>query len=181
MPLTEDTLLPNTNEADQQTASDQVANAPSETGERVSDRREKRNRDRYGRERGPRAEKSDDSNSNSVDNAWSPAQAAPFAATAAAPASAVSSVQRMPLITSYALPMEQMQQVASGSGLEWVNSNPERIAQVQAAIAAEPQAVHVPRERPAPVVIDEGPLVLVETKRDLRQMPMPFDDSSAAS
>jgi ribonuclease E len=181
MPLTEDTLLPNTNAADQQTASDQAANAPSETGERVSDRREKRNRDRYGRERGPRAEKSDDSNSNSVDNAWSPAQAAPFAAAAAAPASAVSSVQRMPLITSYALPMEQMQQVASGSGLEWVNSNPERIAQVQAAIAAEPQAVHVPRERPAPVVIDEGPLVLVETKRDLRQMPMPFDDSSAAS
>jgi ribonuclease E len=74
-----------------------------------------------------------------------------------------------------------MHQVASGSGLEWVNSNPERIAHVQAAIAAEPQAVHVPRVRPAPVVIDEGPLVLVETKRDLRQMPMPFDESSAAS
>jgi ribonuclease E len=87
----------------------------------------------------------------------------------------------MPLITSYALPMQELQQVASGSGLEWVNSNPERIAQVQAAIAAEPQAVHVPRQRPAPVVIDEGPLVLVETKRDLRQMPMPFDESSAAS
>jgi ribonuclease E len=77
--------------------------------------------------------------------------------------------------------MEQMHQVATGSGLEWVNSNPERIAQVQAAIAAEPQAAHVPRERPAPVVMDEGPLVLVETKKDLRQMPMPFDDSSNAS
>ena len=177
MPLTEDAVLHNPNEADQQTASDQAANAPSETGERVSERREKRNRDRYGRERGPSAEKSGDSGSNSVDNAWSPAQAAPFAAAAAAPAPAVSSVQRMPLITSYALPMQQMHQVASGSGLEWVNSNPERIAQVQAAIAAEPQAVHVPRQRPAPVVIDEGPLVLVETKRDLRQMPMPFDDN----
>jgi ribonuclease E len=179
MLLTEDTLLPNTNEADQQTVSDPSANTPSETGERVSERREKRNRDRYGRDRAPRTEKSADSGSNNVENAWSPEQAAPFAA--AAPASVVSSAQRMPLITSYALPMEQMHQVATGSGLEWVNSNPERIAQVQAAIAAEPQAVHVPRERPAPVVMDEGPLVLVETKKDLRQMPMPFDDSSNAS
>jgi len=31
------------------------------------------------------------------------------------------------------------------------------------------------------VVIDEGPLVLVETKRDLRQMPMPFDDTTTAA
>jgi len=187
IPFSEDTLLPNTNEADEQTASDQVAsatqaaNAPSETGERVSERREKRNRDRYGRERGPRAEKSDDSSSNSAENAWSPAQAAPFAAPVVGATLETPSLQRMPLITSFALPMQELQQVASGSGLEWVNSNPERIAQVQAAIAAEPQAVHVPRERQAPVVIDEGPLVLVETKRDLRQMPMPFDDSSAAS
>lgn len=187
MPLTEDTVLHNPTEAPQQTASDQVAsatqaaNAPSETGERVSERREKRNRDRYGRERGPRAEKSDDSSSNSVENAWSPAQAAPFAAPVAGATLEAPSLQRMPLITSFALPIQELQQVASGSGLEWVNSNPERIAQVQAAIAAEPQAGHVPRERPAPVVIDEGPLVLVETKRDLRQMPMPFDESSAAS
>jgi ribonuclease E len=83
----------------------------------------------------------------------------------------------MPSIASYELPMGQLRQVAAGSGLEWVNSNPERISQVQAAIAAEPKPVHVPRERPAPIVIDEGPLVLVETKRDLRQMAMPFDDN----
>jgi len=181
LPLTEDNVLHTTSEAQQQTASEQPSNTPSETGERVGERREKRNRDRYGRERGARAEKAESSDANSVDNAWSPAQAAPFATAAAAPASAVSSAQRMPLITSYELPMEQLHQVASVSGLEWVNSNPERIAQVQAAIAAEPQAVRVPRERPAPVVIDEGPLVLVETKRDLRQMPMPFDDTSTAA
>jgi ribonuclease E len=88
---------------------------------------------------------------------------------------------RMPSIASYELPMGQLQQVASGSGLEWVNSNPERIAQVHAAIAAEPKPVHVPRERPAPIVIDEGPLVLVETKRDLRQMAMPFDENRPAT
>jgi ribonuclease E len=84
---------------------------------------------------------------------------------------------RMPSIASYELPMGQLQQVSAGSGLEWVNSNPERIAQVQAAIASEPKPVHVPRERPAPIVMDDGPLVLVETKRDLRQMAMPFDDN----
>jgi ribonuclease E len=34
--------------------------------------------------------------------------------------------------------------------------------------------VHVPRERPPVVVADEGPLVLVETKRDLRNLQLPF-------
>jgi ribonuclease E len=60
-----------------------------------------------------------------------------------------------------------MQAVAQSSGLEWVNSNPERVAAVQAAIAAEPKPVHVPRERPPLVILDEGPLVLVETRKDL--------------
>jgi ribonuclease E len=51
---------------------------------------------------------------------------------------------------------------------------------VQAAIAAEPKPLHVPRERPAPVVIDEGPLVLVETRRDLSKLPLPFDAQGTA-
>jgi ribonuclease E len=38
----------------------------------------------------------------------------------------------------------------------------------------------VPRERPAPVVIDEGPLVLVETRRDLSQVKLPFETPSAS-
>jgi ribonuclease E len=41
-------------------------------------------------------------------------------------------------------------------------------------MAAEPKPVHVPRERPATVVSDEGPLVLVETRRDLRDLQLPF-------
>jgi len=52
------------------------------------------------------------------------------------------------------------------------------VAQVQAAIAAEPRPIHVPRERPPTVVVDEGPLILVETRKDLRQMSMPFDPPS---
>jgi ribonuclease E len=177
MPLAEDALANNANGIEQQTVSEASATA-SEGGERVNERRDRRNRDRYGRDRAPRAEKFDDANTASVDNAWSPAAPAPVAAAATA---TVASLHRMPAITSYELPMGQLQQVASSSGLEWVNSNPERIAQVKAAIAAEPKPVHVPRERPAPIVMDEGPLVLVETKRDLRQMHMPFDDSQPSA
>ena len=73
----------------------------------------------------------------------------------------------MPRIQAFTLPLADMQAVAHNSGLEWVNSNPERVAAVQAAIAAEPKPVHVPRERPPLVILDEGPLVLVETRKDL--------------
>jgi ribonuclease E len=85
----------------------------------------------------------------------------------------------MPAIAAYDLPLTHLQSVAQSSGLEWVNSNPERIALVQAAIAAEPRPIHVPRERPPAVVLDEGPLILVETKKDLGQMHMPFDNNAA--
>ena len=81
----------------------------------------------------------------------------------------------MPKVASYALPLADMAQVASGSGLEWVNSNADKIAKVQAQIAAEPKPVHIPRERPPAVVIDQSPLVLVETKRNLNDMTLPFE------
>ena len=80
----------------------------------------------------------------------------------------------LPKVQAYELPMASLMQVAEGSGLQWVNSDPEKIAQVQAAIAAEPKPVHVPRVRPPAVVLDEGPLVLVETRKDLSDMKLPF-------
>ena len=86
----------------------------------------------------------------------------------------------MPAVTSYALPMEALVNVAQGSGLQWVNSDAEKIAAVQAAIAAEPQPIRVPRERPPAVVLDEGPLVLVETRRDLSAMTLPFEQPPTA-
>jgi ribonuclease E len=52
------------------------------------------------------------------------------------------------------------------------------VAEVRAAIAAEPKPQHVPRERPPAIVIDEGPLVLVETRRDLGSMTLPFEDAA---
>ncbi len=83
-------------------------------------------------------------------------------------------MQSLPQVASYALPLESLQQVAHTSGLVWVNSDADKIAAVQAAIAAEPKPVHVPRERPPAVVLNEGPLVLVETRKDLKDMNLPF-------
>ena len=73
----------------------------------------------------------------------------------------------MPKVKPFSLSLPELQAIAQNSGLEWVNSDATRIAAVQAAIAAEPKPVHVPRERPAPVVLDDGPLVLVETRKEL--------------
>ena len=175
-PSADDNLINGTSEAQEQSNNSAPIETANEGGERVNERRERRNRDRYGRDRTPRADKTEDNNQGVSDNPWSPQAGTPVVAAVASP-----TVHRMPSIGAYTLPLLQLEQVASGSGLEWVNSNPERIAQVQAAIAAEPRPVHVARERPAPIVIDEGPLVLVETKRDLRQMHMPFDDSPPAA
>lgn len=102
-------------------------------------------------------------------------------APVAAPAPA-SATQRagLPRVQGFTLPLNQLQEIAEGSGLQWVNSDADKVAAVQAAIAAEPKPVHVPRERPAPVVIDEGPLVLVETRRDLSQVKLPFETPNAS-
>jgi ribonuclease E len=86
----------------------------------------------------------------------------------------------MPRVQSYTLPMDSLHQVATASGLQWVNSDSDKVAAVQAAIAAEPKPVHVPRARPPVVVLDEGPLVLVETRRDLAAMTLPFEQPPAA-
>jgi ribonuclease E len=101
------------------------------------------------------------------------ATAAPALSAAAKPSSA-----GMPRIGSFALPVADMDAIASQAGLQWVNSNAERIAAVKAQIAAEPKPIHIPRERPPAVVIDAGPLVLVETKRDLRNMTLPFEQAA---
>jgi ribonuclease E len=110
--------------------------------------------------------------------------AAPRAFASSAPVAAVATPAAsqgqagMPKVGSFALPVAEMDTVASGAGLQWVNSNPERIAAVKAQIAAEPKPIHIPRERPPAVVIDAGPLVLVETKRDLRNMTLPFEQAT---
>lgn len=103
---------------------------------------------------------------------------APVAAPVPVPAPAAAGIT-LPKVQAYALPLQDLAQVAESSGLQWVNSDAAKIAEVQAAIAAEIKPLHVPRERPPLAVSDEGPLVLVETKRDLGSMTLPFENPAA--
>jgi ribonuclease E len=78
------------------------------------------------------------------------------------------------------LPLGDLQALAAQAGLEWVGSDADKVAAAHAAMAAEPKPIHVPRERKPTVVVDEGPLVLVETRKDLSQLKLPFDHSAAS-
>ena len=89
-----------------------------------------------------------------------------------APAAALAAPARA---EPYALPIEQLNAVALSAGLEWVNSDSDKVRAAQAAIAAEAKAPHVPRAPKPPVAIDDGPLILIETKKDLSQIKLPFD------
>lgn len=104
-----------------------------------------------------------------------PAPAVIAPAAKAAPAPVAETAPTMPRVQTYSLPVDALKQLARNAGLEWVNSNAEKVAAVQAAIAAEPKPVRIPRERPPVVVLDEGPLVLVETRKDLSAMVLPFE------
>ncbi|MBS7351246.1 MAG: Rne/Rng family ribonuclease [Comamonas sp.] len=103
-----------------------------------------------------------------------PEDAAPPAAEATTPQPPVAAEQ-----PAFALPVESLQALAAQAGLQWVQSDADKVVAVQAAIAAEPAPVHIPRERPAPVVMDEGPLVLVETRKDLGNLVLPFEQAPA--
>jgi ribonuclease E len=151
-------------------------------------RRDRRSRDRYGRDRRERGERPDRGAEAIVatgaevspaeqQQAFAPAAVTPAAPPAPAPAPQVGNGQQrggLPRVQPFQLPVDQLKDVAEGSGLQWVLSDAEKIAAVQAAMAAEPKPVRVPRERPPVVVVDEGPLVLVETKRDLKNLQLPF-------
>ncbi len=107
-----------------------------------------------------------------------PAQAPVVEAPAvAAPAN---QVMGMPKLQPFALPVDTLVQVAEQSGLSWVNSDAAKIAAVQAAIAAEPKAVRIPRERAPTAQTTDEPLVMVETKRDLRDVTLPFEEKAAS-
>jgi ribonuclease E len=172
-------------------------------GQAGEERRDRRPRDRYGRDRRERGERQPREEGAEAPVAAPIGEAAPehaertryptgfvndegdsSAAPAAVPQSARAATATtpatsvLPKVLPFQLPVDDLVQVAEGSGLQWVNSDAEKIAAVQAAIAAEPKPVRVPRERPPAMAIDEGPLVMVETKRDLRDMKLPFEQGS---
>jgi len=91
-----------------------------------------------------------------------------------APAPVVEPVRVEPFV----LPLNDLSQLAQAAGLEWVNSDADKIRTVQEAIAAEPKPVHVPRERKPVEVVDTGPLILVETRKDISQIKLPFENAA---
>jgi ribonuclease E len=91
------------------------------------------------------------------------------------PEPVVASAAAAAVVEPYVLNTQQLQSVAESAGLQWVNSDADKIRAVQEAMAREPKPVHVPREIKPVVLIDEGPLVLVETRKDLSQIRLPFE------
>jgi ribonuclease E len=104
-----------------------------------------------------------------ADDAAPSVVAAPASAVAGAAAPAAAEAER------FELPIDDLRALAASAGLEWVNSDAERILVVQQAMASEPKPVHVPRVPKPRVLIDDGPLVLVETRKDLSQLKLPFE------
>ncbi|MDB5730315.1 MAG: ribonuclease, Rne/Rng family, partial [Variovorax sp.] len=180
----------------------QAAFPGGEPPRREGDERRPRSRDRYGRDRRERAPRDTGEAVSMASSAGEPdapkpaivaSQEAfvlpeartvvPSPAVAPAPVALPEStsdsagVQRgeLPKVETFELPLADLTRIAEGSGLQWVNSNAERIASVQATIAAEPPAVRVPRMRPPVVIAEEAPLMLVETKRDLSGVVLPFE------
>jgi ribonuclease E len=96
-------------------------------------------------------------------------------APAAAKAVEATAERGLPKVQAYQLPMSELQALAAASGLQWVGSDADKVAAAQAAIAAEPQPERVVRERPPVVALDDGPLILVETRKDLSELQLPFE------
>jgi ribonuclease E len=82
---------------------------------------------------------------------------------------------------TFVLATDQLAAVAQSAGLEWVSSDAEKIKAAQEAMASEPPPPHAPREPKPSASIDEGPLVLVETRKDLSQVKLPFESASGGT
>ncbi|WP_295643973.1 Rne/Rng family ribonuclease [uncultured Methylibium sp.] len=110
-----------------------------------------------------------------------PSPAPAFAAAPVEPAATVVAAPVAPspvVVAPYELPLAQLAGVASDAGLEWVNSDADKVRAVQQAMADAPKPARVPREPKPVVMLDDGPLVLVETRKDLTQIKLPFEQRS---
>jgi ribonuclease E len=85
------------------------------------------------------------------------AEAPPPALNAPVPAPA--------LAVPAAMSLEELERIIANAGLIWIQTDAEKQARVAAEIVAAAPPLTLGRERPAPVVIEEGPLVQVETRQ----------------
>lgn len=108
-------------------------------------------------------------------------QPAAPAETPAEPVVAVSRGAEPIRIEPYLLPTGALRSLAEQAGLEWVHSDADKVRAAQEAMAAAPQPPRVPRAPRPPVTVDDGPLVLVETGKDLSQLKLPFEQDGRAA
>ena len=87
--------------------------------------------------------------------------------------------ERRATVAPFALPHRELVAIAEARGPA-VGRAPtrRRSARRRQAMAAQPRPARVPRERKPVATVDEGPLVLVETRKDLSQVKLPFETSS---
>ena len=71
----------------------------------------------------------------------------------------------LPVVQQAPLPIDELQPVLQSAGLMLVQTAPERHAETQAKMAAEPRPNLIRRERPQLPPMDDAPLVQVETQR----------------
>ncbi|SCC92685.1 fused ribonucleaseE: endoribonuclease; RNA-binding protein; RNA degradosome binding protein [Thiomonas sp. X19] len=71
------------------------------------------------------------------------------------------------------LPVQDLQSVVQAAGLQWVQSDPARVEQAQRAMRKIPAPAHAPRVRKPKAMQDEGPLLLVETRKQLPSLQIP--------
>ncbi len=96
----------------------------------------------------------------------------PIQVPAPEPAAEVA-VSRVTPVTLEPLAVHELQAVVASAGLEWVQSDAGRVEKARRSTRQQAGTKQAPRERKPPVVTDEGPLLLVETRKDLPVLDIP--------
>lgn len=81
-----------------------------------------------------------------------------------APAPAALATPALPKPAPAPMPIDELLPMLERAGLILVQTAPEKLAQAQARLAAQPPALRVPRERPVLPPVDSGPLIQVHTR-----------------
>lgn len=102
----------------------------------------------------------------------------PIASEVPTPANGMAAPMSDEPLPPFELPLSDLHHIVQAAGLQWVNSDPDKVRAAQDEIAREPKATHVPRVVATWVPEEEGPLVLVETRKDLRQFKLPFETAT---
>jgi ribonuclease E len=107
--------------------------------------------------------------------AATPAQAEPVVPSAQV-ASATAAVEEP---APESLPIADLNAVVQAAGLQWVQSDPIRVEQAQRTLRQMIVPKQAPRQRKPLALADEGPLMLVETRKALPTLNIPENNGPA--